>query len=201
MTDEETTTTYPEVPGWFGFAAYSDMVVQLAPPGSTLVELGVFCGKSLVYLGQKAKVANKGLKVVGVDTFRGSPEFKGRVFFDNRPLRECHPGSIVREAFGALSNADLDYRDVQLIISDSSAAADFFRDESVYSVFIDADHSEAAVRCDIEAWAPKIVPGGWMGGDDIHIFPGVMAAVSDLLPQARIEAERCWWETQKVLNG
>ena len=187
----------PDIPGWFGFAAYSDKVVQLAPPGSTLVELGVFCGKSLVYLGQAAKAANKRLKVVGVDTFRGSPEFNGKVFFDNRPIFECHPGSIIREAMGMLHNAGLTYRDVQLMVSDSSAAAEFFADASVYSVFIDADHSEAAVRCDIEAWAPKLVPGGWMGGDDIHIFPGVQRAVSDLLPQARIEPERCWWEVQK----
>lgn len=190
----------PEIPGWFGFAAYSDMVVQLAPPGSTLVELGVFCGKSLVYLAQKAKAANKRLKVVGVDTFRGSPEFVEKVFFDKTPIFECHPGTIIKETFGMLHNAGLNYRDVQLIVADSSAAADFFADRSVYSVMIDADHSEAAVRCDIEAWYPKLVPGGWMAGDDIHLFPGVRAAVDDLIIDARIEPGRCWWETQKGLD-
>lgn len=187
-----------EIAGWFGFAEYTDKVVSLAPPGSTLVELGVFCGKSLSHLALQAKAADKGLRVVGVDTFRGSPEFNGRVFFDNRPLSECHPGAIINEFMAVMDAQGLTYRDYELIVADSSRAAEYFADGSVYSVFIDADHSEAGVRCDIEAWAPKIGPGGWMGGDDIHIFPGVKAAVNDLLPQARIEPERCWWEVQRT---
>ncbi len=45
-------------------------------------------------------------------------------------------------------------------------------------VFIDADHSEAAVALDIEAWRDKVKPGGWLGGHDYSKrFPGVMKAV------------------------
>ncbi len=45
-------------------------------------------------------------------------------------------------------------------------------------VFIDADHSEAAVTQDIAAWRDKVKPGGWLGGHDYNKkFPGVIRAV------------------------
>lgn len=47
-------------------------------------------------------------------------------------------------------------------------------------VFIDAAHSYAAVKQDIEAWRPKVRPGGWLGGHDYHpAFPGVVKAVDE----------------------
>lgn len=52
-------------------------------------------------------------------------------------------------------------------------------------VFIDAGHSYAAVKADIEAWAPKVSPGGWLGGHDYHpSHMGVMRAVDEAFPQA-----------------
>jgi hypothetical protein len=47
-------------------------------------------------------------------------------------------------------------------------------------VFIDAGHSYHAAKADIEAWAPKVREGGWLGGHDYHPkFPGVMRAVNE----------------------
>lgn len=52
-------------------------------------------------------------------------------------------------------------------------------DGSLDFVFIDADHSEAAVRDDIACWQPKVRSGGWLGGHDYQPrkFPGVVRAV------------------------
>ena len=46
--------------------------------------------------------------------------------------------------------------------------------------------SLSSVRADIAAWAPKVMPGGWLSGDDYHPewWPGVVAAVGDSLPEA-----------------
>ena len=33
-------------------------------------------------------------------------------------------------------------------------------------VFLDGDHSLEGVAADIEAWWPKVKPGGWLGGHD-----------------------------------
>ena len=61
----------------------------------------------------------------------------------------------------------------------TEAAADMVAPQSLDFVFIDADHSESAVALDIARWAPKVRPGGWLGGHDYHQrkWPGVVAAV------------------------
>jgi hypothetical protein len=48
-------------------------------------------------------------------------------------------------------------------------------------VFIDADHDYESVKADIEAWEPKVVPMGWIGGHDYNewAFPGVNRAVNE----------------------
>lgn len=58
-------------------------------------------------------------------------------------------------------------------------AARLVDDASLDFVFIDADHSYDAVMEDITLWAPKVRPGGWLGGHDFHQrkFPGVVEAV------------------------
>jgi predicted O-methyltransferase YrrM len=57
-------------------------------------------------------------------------------------------------------------------------------DGSLDFVFIDADHSEAAVTEDIYNWRPKVKKGGWFGGHDYRTrrFPGVYAAVKKAFP-------------------
>lgn len=62
----------------------------------------------------------------------------------------------------------------------TSQAASFVPDGSLDFVFIDADHSYAAVDTDIREWYPKVREGGWVGGHDYHPrkFPGVVKAVT-----------------------
>lgn len=57
------------------------------------------------------------------------------------------------------------------------------------AVFIDSDHSYEGVKEDIEAWAPLVRPGGWIGGHDYGLpgdkgrgpgkYPGVARAVHE----------------------
>jgi len=183
-----------EIPGWFEYAPFWERAVATAPPGSALVEVGVFCGKSLAHLARLAKAANKGLTVVGVDTFRGSPEHHG----DASNLNELPPFALAALCMQHLDAAGV-LDDVTLIRSDSVRAAKLFADGSLWAVFLDADHSEAAVSADIGAWAPKVSPGGLLGGDDYHTFPGVKAAVDRMLPGATVPG--CWWEIQKGVTG
>ena len=49
---------------------------------------------------------------------------------------------------------------------ESTAAAAEHLDESIDFVFIDADHSYAGCRADIDTWLPKVKRGGWIGGHD-----------------------------------
>lgn len=83
----------------------------------------------------------------------------------------------------------------------STQAAQFSPDASYDFVFIDADHSYEGCKADIEAWAPKIKPGGWLCGHDYENggFPkfGVTQAVNDFVGQHSLALELgenfCWF--------
>jgi hypothetical protein len=55
---------------------------------------------------------------------------------------------------------------VTIIRDDSLNAARLFSDGGLDWVHIDADHSYAACKADIEAWAPKVKIGGVVAGHD-----------------------------------
>lgn len=61
----------------------------------------------------------------------------------------------------------------------SVKAARCFDDAELDFVFVDGEHSYRAVKADIEAWWPKIRPGGLLIGHDYDPkrFPGVCRAV------------------------
>ena len=54
----------------------------------------------------------------------------------------------------------------QIHQGDSTRCARRFDDRSVDFVFIDADHTYEGCLADIKTWAPKVKPGGWIGGHD-----------------------------------
>jgi len=59
-------------------------------------------------------------------------------------------------------------------------------------VFIDADHKYESVKKDILAWTPKLKIGGMISGHDINM-PGVLQAVSELIPNFKIVGiDKCW---------
>src|SRR5262245_66208303 len=58
----------------------------------------------------------------------------------------------------------------------SMEAAKIFSDGFFDLVFIDGDHTHAAVKADLEAWWPKVREGGIFCGDD-YTWPDVKRAV------------------------
>ncbi len=92
-----------------------------------------------------------------------------------------------------------DLERAELIIGSSDECAKRFDDEFFDLVFIDADHSEDAVRIDLRAWLPKVKTGGVISGHDYgsHNHPGVKTAVDahfrDHSHPVRLEANKVWW--------
>lgn len=100
----------------------------------------------------------KDLSLIGVDTFPDR-ERSHRVF------------SLVTQHTPRATVLEMTTRDAAAQVPDASL--DF--------VFIDADHSKAAVEEDVRCWRPKVRAGGWLGGHDYsRKFPGVIAAVDGL---------------------
>lgn len=189
-------STPDDIFGWFDWHALSDRAVASAPPGGILVEVGVFLGKSLVYLAERARDANKGLRVYGIDSWRGSPEFDGTVWFNGRPVNES-PGVVLSACHQTLIARGL-ADDATLIVSDSARAASLFAPGSVHMVFIDGAHDEGSVARDIAAWKGKVAPGGLIAGHDYRPedgFPGVKRAV-DRAFGAKVQSVGSWWEVR-----
>lgn len=172
------------VKGWFDFAPLYDRIVREVPPFSVLVEIGVYHGLSLRYLGQRAKEAAKGLKVVGVDWGRGQPDLGGQPTAD--------------AALATLIDAGL-ADDVPLILAPSWKAASLFAADSVWFAFIDAGHEHPDVRADIECWLPRIEKGGILAGHDYSHsgWPGVHKAVTEVFgPNRHCETCPTCWEVR-----
>jgi predicted O-methyltransferase YrrM len=73
-----------------------------------------------------------------------------------------------------------------IIEKPSLEAAKRFDDASLDFVFIDADHSFAAVCDDIKAWSPKVKPGGFVTGHD-YDWAEVREAVDLLVPDSKVD--------------
>jgi len=184
------------IPGWFTFQPVYEWIAETAPPGGLLVEVGVFCGRSLAFLADKR---GHDCRVVGVDTFTGSPEFGTMVkAADGTAFPDWPTGTLARMAIEHLSRAGLYPERVQLVASDSVRAAGLFADESVWMVMLDGAHDYESVKADIAAWWPKVAPGGVLCGDDHDEgFPGVMQAVAEAFPAANVSGSA--WAVRKVL--
>lgn len=97
------------------------------------------------------------LHLIGVDTFPDRERSKRvPLLVEGFPTRASVMAMTTAEASRMVSDGLLDF------------------------VFIDADHSYAAVVDDIARWRPKVKPGGWLGGHDYSPkFPGVIQAVKE----------------------
>jgi hypothetical protein len=182
-----------DIDGWFNWREAQEEAVNYFPDNSRFVEVGTYLGRSLCSLGEVVDRSGKNSAVIGVDTCRGSgPE--GRRNNDYHAAAVAQGGGTFA---GALHKNLLDcgFGDkIVLIISDSTAAARLFGDTSLEWVHLDARHDYAGVKADIEAWLPKIKPGGWLSGDDYdeEKWPDVVKAVGDLLPSAALWSNQQW---------
>jgi predicted O-methyltransferase YrrM len=170
--------------GWFDFPDVYDEALRRTPEGGILVEVGVWKGKSFSYLLVEAANSGKNLRLIGVDHFQGSAG-------QHLMLVEARFRDLEAECRTSLSRASYPF---ELLRLPSVEAAAQFPDASLDFVFIDGSHDEDSVCEDIRAWLPKVKPGGVLAGHDFdtRTDPGVVRAVSRLLPGHRVVG-RCWW--------
>jgi hypothetical protein len=176
---------WSQIPGWFQWRSGQVQAVATFPNGSRFVEVGTFLGRSICSLAELVGISGKKLMVIGVDTCTGSG-IEG-------PQAKDYHAEAVQEGGGTFAGRL--HRHVlacgaahctSLIISSSVTASRLFPDHSLQWVHLDARHDYDSVKEDITAWLPKVVPGGWISGDDyiVEKWPGLVAAVRELLPGA-----------------
>lgn len=138
--------------------------LQAVPFGSVGVEVGVFAGKGTRQFLASGRVN----KLYCVDCWKGgydaSDHASGSDMVEaERLFDEIKDGRVVK------------------VKEESTRAARDFKGHADF-VYIDADHRYESVKRDIQAWLPKIRPGGFISGHDYDAtHPDVVRAVNELL--------------------
>jgi SAM-dependent methyltransferase len=130
------------------------------------VEVGTWKGDFAARL--LAQAEPKTLHLVDPWMQRNEAEFQNVRYGGQAPngqsgLDEIYEGVLVRFAKEIEEGTVVVHR----MTSDEVVAE--FDDESVDWVYVDGDHHYLAVKADLEAWYPKLRPGGILGGDDFGL--------------------------------
>jgi predicted O-methyltransferase YrrM len=185
----------PAIPGFFDFRALYDHFIKILQPHDTFVEIGTFCGASIIHLARQAEIADLPLTIVAVDNFDSYEDGMELAYAVVHPDVLVHHSPL--QAFRNFQEITKTDHLIRTLISDSAEAAKHFPDASVAIAFIDAGHDYVDVLRDITAWLPKIKPGGILAGHDIDGL-GVSRAVADLLGN-RISIVGRSWVHRKII--
>jgi predicted O-methyltransferase YrrM len=150
-----------------------ETLARTVKAGQIIVEIGGYTGRSTAFL---ARGAGAGVSVTSIDP-HGLPGCErgknGRFAGDHvrstylRNLHDVGAISKVTPVRALSSKAPLPQREIGML-------------------WIDGDHSKAAVMQDIERWAPLVAPGGYIVLDDVGTWhPGVDEAVRRLKADPR----------------
>lgn len=149
---------YKKIKGWFSFRALYEQTVREAPNPAHFVEVGSYKGRSASFMAVEIANSGKKIRFDCVDTWQGSE--------GNQKLE---PENINGTMFAVFSrNTAPVAKYINAIRKPSVEAAALYADNSLDFVFIDADHLYKHVKADIEAWWPKVKPGGVFAGDDYY---------------------------------
>lgn len=150
-----------------GLALYETALkaAQTAP----CLEIGSYCGKSTVYLGQACKEAMQVL--YAVDHHRGSEEHQLGEMYHDPELYDAADEMV--DSFKAfrktVAQADLDDTVIPIVTSSSIASRNWVAPLGM--VFIDGGHSLEAAMVDYKSWAHHVAAGGILAIHDIFPDP------------------------------
>lgn len=141
QTWKEANETYNnDIDGWMSRTELNWLHNQ-AKDMESIVEIGCWKGRSTHALASACKG-----KVITIDTFKGTEGEPGSPFID------AQDQDILAEHL--LPNVG-QFENLEVWNMTSLEAAELVPDGSVDMVFLDGDHSYAAIKADIEAWKPK----------------------------------------------
>lgn len=138
-------------------------------PGAPILEIGTYCGKSSLWLGDAARAAATVLFTI--DHHRGSEE--------NQAGWEWHEPDLVDPATQRMDTLPL-FRhtvwdaglepSIVAVVGDSATVARFWR-TPLALLFIDGGHGHEPAHRDFDAWSPWVEPGGLLCIHDVFPDP------------------------------
>ena len=168
---------YADIPGYFDFADFYVNVVEHFEPGSHFVEIGSYRGSSLAHLIVEIINSGKKIKVTAVDLW-------GEDYVRCNTYPELYD-DFLKYTVSIKKHFDM-------LRMDSAESAATFEDGSLHFVYIDTTHLYKDCYFDIEAYLPKMKPGGVIAGHD-YSWGGVEQAVYDHFGDAADHYAETWW--------
>jgi len=134
-----------------------------------VLEVGSYCGKSTVYLGEACR--KKGVSLYAIDHHRGSEEHQPGEEYHDQDLFDGKAGLMdtFREFRQTMRSAALEDVVVPIVASSLVAARNWHTPLGM--VFIDGGHSLEAAQTDYRSWSSHVVPGGILAIHDIFPDP------------------------------
>lgn len=157
---------------------------RTVPPGATWVELGTWKGRSFFTVAMGLPLRSR---LVAVDSFA-----RATAALPSVPTTDWVWDHFVAVLHGVQKLRE----DLALLVqrSDTASAGHLFADRSVDVIFFDADHSRDGLAQDIDAWLPKLKPGGLLCGHDYNPgFPSVVALIDQRFPRRAIVPDTSIW--------
>jgi predicted O-methyltransferase YrrM len=133
------------------------------------VEIGTYCGRSTMWLGDAARQCNTVLFTV--DHHRGSEE--------NQEGWEWHDPSLMDEVIGKMDSLPIFRRNmyqaglenwVVAVVGESPTVARYWTSPVAF-LFIDGGHGADVARRDYQGWAQFVAPGGILAIHDVFTDP------------------------------
>jgi len=166
--------TYKDIAGWFGFEDfYSTTILEYLKSGMTIAEMGVFDGKSAIFLAHHIKTCGLMVNFYAIDRWLLDEEYNRF----NQNVLDCEVGEYINP-----------------IRLTSEKASKTFPDNYFDFVFIDGSHDYQSVKDDISYWHPKVKIGGILGGDDyVECWSDVIKAVDDTFGKGTLKQFPAWY--------
>ena len=140
-----------------------------AVPGAPMLEVGSYCGRSTIWLGDAAEAA--GVVLFAVDHHRGSEENQAGWEHHDPDVVDARTGRMDTLPFfrSAIHDAHLEDTVVAVVGRSPTVAATWTTPLSL--LFIDGGHGEEPARLDYEGWTPHVAMGGILAIHDVFPDP------------------------------
>ena len=156
-----------QLTGWCTKAKASvlmDIILKTKP--ETIVEIGVWGGKSLVPMACALRANGKG-KIYGIDPWDNQASIQGSKNEENKAWwGSIDHSAIYRGLTQKIAEFNLEPY-IELIIGASADVVPIFEIEVLH---IDGNHSNETSLGDVLKWVPLVKHGGWIIFDDINWY-------------------------------
>lgn len=189
---------WSDIQGWFDYDDLFSEIVEKLPDNSEIVEIGCWLGKSTAYMCKEIKESGKNIKYNCVDIWDDNI---GIDFHKHSTVYQKYIEELDDSLFNEFKKnmKDCGFIDmINIIKSDSSIAADNFKDNSLDFCFVDGDHSYEGSKKDIEYWYPKMKKGSYFCGHDYCNIGErqVARAVDEFAEKHNLKTKKhgsCWY--------